>query len=396
MGSQLASRRLVPLALTAAALPSRRLALGLLALTAAALLGGSGAKAAHPERTTYRLVIMEEQVSDSDLAGLKAQLNSEAGPRLDPPATFDVNRTLSLDLDQHHVQQWDFLSLPPIAAACIEAQYRFAPLLTYRRVPPGETEGTSEMGGAVVALKTSRITSLKALQDAVVASPTMSLVHQHASALEEQNVSLVMAAKQLRVFEDHDRVFADVLAGTADAALVYSAMFEALDASKREKLQVIGAAERMMSNEEPYPLQSTSRLFPENVIMAGPHVPWQVQREVTIALLRLNLTETRGAAGPRLAFQPALSYADPREVIKSAGLQQPEGGRYTCGFMHRGDRHLYDAFSCPPGSYKISPEKFMDGCLSEKLACPDGAEAQIPKVSKCALQCRSAVHVRGR
>ena len=139
MGSQLASRRLVPLALTAAALPSRRLALGLLALTAAALLGGSGAKAAHPERTTYRLVIMEEQVSDSDLAGLKAQLKSEAGPRLDPPATFDVNRTLSLDLDQHHVQQWDFLSLPPIAAACIEAQYRFAPLLTYRRVPPGES-----------------------------------------------------------------------------------------------------------------------------------------------------------------------------------------------------------------------------------------------------------------
>ena len=382
MGSQLPSRRLV-----------------LLALTAAALLGGSGAKAAHPERTTYRLVIMEEQVSDSDLAGLKAQLKSEAGPRLDPPATFDVNRTLSLDLDQHHVQQWDFLSLPPIAAACIEAQYRFAPLLTYRRVPPGETEGTSEMGGAVVALKTSRITSLKALQDAVVASPTMSLVHQHASALEEQNVSLVMAAKQLRVFADHDRVFADVLnesAGTADAALVYSAMFEALDASKREKLQVIGAAERMMSNEEPYPLQSTSRLFPENVIMAGPHVPWQVQREVTIALLRLNLTETRGAAGPRLAFQPALSYADPREVIKSAGLQQPEGGRYTCGFMHRGDRPLYDAFSCPPGSYKISPEKFMDGCLSENLTCPDGAKAQIPKVSKCALQCRSAVHVRGR
>ena len=93
----------------------------------------------------------------------------------------------------------DFVSVDPTVAACIESEYRFAPLLTVRRLLPGANEDVSEGGGTLVALKMSRIKAIKDLQDAVVAAPAMSLIYQHAFALEAHNVSIIMTAAQVRV-----------------------------------------------------------------------------------------------------------------------------------------------------------------------------------------------------
>ena len=339
-------------------------------------------------RREYSLVVLQSehselQILSSQLSTLESQLNSVAGPRFEPATRFTTRMlqtkasdTFFVDADANRL---DFVSADHIAAACIESKYRFATMLTERRLLPGATEDVSEEGGALVALKTGHIKSITDLTGAVVAASAMSLIHQHASALEAHNVSIFTTAAQVRVLPDHDRIFADVLDRRVDAAFVRSMFLGALDTSKRDQLTVLAAADRIMHNGELYPLPATSQLFPLRTILAGPHVPWEVQREVAIALLRLNLTSQTGTTqgsthAPRLVYQPALSYASSRDTLQRAGLLHLEGYRYVCDFeQKRGD--LYDSFTCPLGSYKLPRDDYgaRGGCPIN-LTCPEGAK----------------------
>ena len=343
--------------------------------------------AEHAMRLEYTLVVLQSEYSElkmlsSQLSTLESQLNSVAGPRFEPATRFTTRmletnaRDAFVDADANRL---DFVSADHIAAACIESKYLFAPMLTERRLLPGATEDVGEEGGALVALKTGRIKTIQDLRGAVVAASDMSLIHQHSSALEAHNVSILATAAQVRVLPDHDRIFADVLDRRVDAAFVRSMSLGALDTSKRDQLTVLAAADRTMRDGELYPLPATSQLFPLRTILAGPHVPWKVQREVAIALLRLNLTSqpgtTQGTAdAPRLVYQPALSYASSRDTLQRAGLLHLEGGRYVCDFeQKRGN--LYDSFTCPLGSYKLPRDEFGErGSCSINLTCPEGAK----------------------
>jgi len=184
---------------------SRREALGLiLALWAAT----PNLAAEEAVRREYTLVVLQTdhsplEMMSSQLSTLASQLNSVAGPLFEPALSF-TTRTLEttvldafVEADSHHLDF--FISVDPTVAACIESEFRFAPLLTVRRLLPGATEDVSEGGSVLVALKMGRIKAIKDLHDAVVAAPSMSIIYQHAFALEAHNVSIITTAAQVRV-----------------------------------------------------------------------------------------------------------------------------------------------------------------------------------------------------
>ena len=91
-----------------------------------------------------------------------------------------------------------------------------------------------------------------------------------------------------------------------------------------------------------------------------------------IALLKLD-NGTQSHNYPELAglsFRVALSFSASRRAMEAVGLlshHQPRQDAYTCVFSHEVD-DLYNVFSCPPGSYKLSKDDVEKGCSS----CPAG------------------------
>ena len=94
-----------------------------------------------------------------------------------------------------------------------------------------------------------------------------------------------------------------------------------------------------------------------------------------IALLKLD-NGTQSHNYPELAglsFRVALSFSASRRAMEAVGLlshHQPRQDAYTCVFSHEVD-DLYNVFSCPPGSYKLSKDDVEKGC-PQNTSCPAG------------------------
>ena len=71
------------------------------------------------------------------------------------------------------------------------------------------------------------------------------------------------------------------------------------------RLKVIGAIEAPLLEGRSFPFPSTSPLYPENTLMAAPHVDASLQNKVAQALL--TLTSGTSVCGLKLLVQEALS-----------------------------------------------------------------------------------------
>ena len=300
------------------------------------------------------------------LAQLQRYLNLTAGTRFDPAVNFVV-REHSAGLETYaapEANKLDFVFADSAVAACIESEARFAPMLTFR------SSAGVEVGGVVVVRRESGVTNMQDLRDKVVAASDWSLIYQHQRVMEAQGFCPMTMAAQVRI--GGRRIIEELLEQRADAAIVRSALLEApAVAGVRDRLRIVGAATRDMANGQRFPFPVTSDLLPESTLMTAPHVRWEIQREVTIALLQLHLWQNRSnwTQLSSLRFQPALSYSAARDAIQFAGLLRlAPSGRFACGFGRKsGD--VYNSFSCPKGSYKKREELVLNGCPTN-LTCP--------------------------
>jgi len=319
--------------------------------------------------------VKSDSVARAHAGLLRDYLNSEVGPKFTPPITFRIrDETSAAKYDEPLKNEIDFTFTDATTAACLESEFLHSPLVMQRVYISSRGGGrydVNEFGGVVVTLKKrTDIQALRDLANRTVSAPDTQILHQHQRAMAGSGVDLVADAGQLRVGA-LDSLVTDVLAEKTDATLLYAEEFEVLSGEVRDRLRVLNATTHRTLGQASYPLQTTSDLQPGDVVMAAPHVPWELQRQVVLALLSLNSSSAAGRSAEGFAaFQPAVSYGGMRTLMQDSGLmtRNPVLARYEC--IRAGD--LYGNIACPPGSYRKRREEVAAGCAGR--TCPAGYE----------------------
>jgi len=313
---------------------------------------------------------------------LQEYLNRAVGSKFDPPVRFKL-RFEPPKMSDFGMQAFaeseaiaiDFTFADAKLASCLEAGYQHTPLLTQRVyvMAQGKRQEVNQVGGVVIAKKlNTNITSLSDLRGRVVSAPTLPFLYQYTWVLREAGISVLTDCRQVRIDQErtHEDLIEDVLGGEVDAAFTVPDALDALDAAKRDQLRVLNSTNWAQLGKTKFPFETTSDLYPQAALMAAPHVEWELQREVIIALLSLNSTSPEVLQAQIAGFQPALSYSGTRNLLEMMGLLGIDVPTRSAACEHASD--TYGQISCPEGSYVLSRKEVVSGCTAINQSCPYG------------------------
>lgn len=162
---------------------------------------------------------------------------------------------------------------------------------------------TALLGGVILALaKNDAITTLKSVRGKRIAIPGKAFLGgyqaQAFELLEQADIHLPDDATLIDV-GSHDAVIANLLKGEADVGFVRTGILESL--RKEGKLQ--GDELRIINPQghPNFPYTTSTRLYPEWAISAMPHVPEDIVKRISRALLFITpdmaVAETAGVGG---------------------------------------------------------------------------------------------------
>jgi len=332
-------------------------------------------------RTTYFVVGMVpfgDFVSTYGPA-LKDHLDKVVGVQFEPRVSFEIRQDraqAAYDLspfDDVIANKRDFVLTTPNIAACLQSEFLFKPLLTQRVLRGGRS--LNHYGGVIYTLKTRNdINSVSDLAGKKITASDFNLCQFQWDVIDASGISMIADPAQLRFNPAGNKAIVDeVLAGTTDVGFARTDTLELYDVQEdRDKIKVVGELKGVMLEGQPFPFKTTSPIYPENTLMVGEHVEWQLQAAVTQALLALPSNSSESKKAKVEAFQPALSYGPVRDLMVRIGTMthDEKTRRWRCA---RG-AELYESILCPVGTFKKTKVAVENGCIAAGLPCPDGAQ----------------------
>ena len=335
-------------------------------------------------RTEYHVVAVHSQDNFySRYSGiLQDYLNRAVGSKFDPPVSFKLRVEVPKmnDFGMHAFTESDasaidFTFTEAKLASCLEAEYQHSPLVTQRVyvMAHGQRQEVNQMGGVVIVKKSNtNITSLSDLRDQVVSAQKLPFLYQHSWVLHEAGISALTDCRQIRLESErtHQQLIGDVLDGEVDAAFIVPDALEEIDETKRDELRVLNSKNGAQLGKIRFPFDTTSDLYPQAALMAAPHVEWELQREVVMALLSLNSTSPEVLQAKIAGFQPSLSYSGARNLLEMVGLLGIHVPSRSASCEHAAD--TYGQIRCPVGSYVLPREQVASACAVTNQPCPHG------------------------
>ncbi len=116
----------------------------------------------------------------------------------------------------------------------------------------------------------------------------------------------------------HDNVVDEVLAGRADVGLVRTGVLESRIAAGRLDAKSIKLLNPRMDSG--FPLMLSTDLFPEWPFAAMPGIPPDLEKAVTLALLKLPANADAAVKGDYFGFSPPANYAEVEALMVRLGL----------------------------------------------------------------------------
>ena len=322
-------------------------------------------------RTTYFVVGMVpfgDFVSTYGPA-LKDHLDKVVGVQFEPRVSFEIRQDraqAAYDLspfDDVIANKRDFVLTTPNIAACLQSEFLFKPLLTQRVLRGGRS--LNHYGGVIYTLKTRNdINSVSDLAGKKITASDFNLCQFQWDVIDASGISMIADPAQLRFNPAGNKAIVDeVLAGTTDVGFARTDTLELYDVQEdRDKIKVVGELKGVMLEGQPFPFKTTSPIYPENTLMVGEHVEWQLQAAVTQALLALPSNSSESKKAKVEAFQPALSYGPVRDLMVRIGTMthDEKTRRWRCA---RG-AELYESILCPVGTFKKTKVAVENGCIA--------------------------------
>ena len=217
----------------------------------------------------------------------------------------------------------DFVFTTPNMAACLEAEVLFKPLLTQRVLRGGKS--LNHYGGVIYTLKSRHdINGVADLVDKKITASDFKLCQFQWGVIDDSGISMIADPAQLRFNPRGNKAIIDeLLTGITDVGFARTDTLELYDSEEdRNKIKVVGVRQDVMLEGQTFPFQTTSPLYPENTLMVGDHVDWELQLEVTKALLSLTSSSNETKWAKVESFQPALSYATVRDLMMRIGIMR--------------------------------------------------------------------------
>lgn len=373
-------------------------------------------------------------------------LTQTAGQRFEPPIRFEL-RPVELFTLYDDIQEVDFVYVNPSAYSCIESEYEANSLVSQvsRRRVGGNTYDLKKFGGVIATLKDrDDINTIMDLKDKIIATASISGLGSGQMQFKEMidnGMNYLQDPKQLVFTSNQGLVVKGLLTKEFDVGFIRTDQIErSKDADgnpvNRSLFKVIDPKPDLAIDGEPFPFESSTELYAEWNVAALTKVSTEVSREVQKALLMLADYSKIGAAVDKcyqntnetlstedgFCNQIPLSdlYDGPipcsatHETVQAAFVAQ-KNGRYAgwttslsylqlrsmqeaTGFITKEEgtnkwrcvrsTELYDAITCPAGSFLKSREMVGNGCEELGLTCPESFKCicrpcEIPEPFEC-------------
>jgi len=398
----------------------------------------------------YTVGVLAIRGFDAAYAEFNATFNEyltvTAGQKFDPPIEFELKPlnflTLFSDAESRKV---DFIYVNPSAYSCIESEYKSYSLASQvsRRKVSGQVYDLEKFGGVIATLSDrDDINTVLDLKDQRVAAASISGLgsgQMQFKAMIDNGMNYLDDPKQLVFTSNQGLVVKGLLAGDFDVGFIRTDQLErSKDADGNpvdlDKFKIINPQPDLEINGVPFPFQSSTELYAEWNIAALTHVAQDVSREVQHAMLNIatfadigkyvdqcyqtNINSTTVdcnqiplselyTAGPipcgithdiavkalnaqtngkYAEWTTSLSYMQLRSMQEAVGFikKDPESLTWRCVRS----AELYDAISCPEGSFLRSKEEVDTACAVIGLDCGEGFQCicrpcEIPYELQC-------------
>jgi len=175
------------------------------------------------------------------------------------------------------------------------------------------------LAGTIVTLANRKdINTLNDLKNKVIGIPGYEFLggyRAQAFELYQANIRLPQDVKRLDVKGDHHRVIQSLLKGEVDVGFVREGILESLVVKGDIDIQTLKVINAQYTPNTPY--QISTRLYPEWPIVALPHLPDRLQRQIASLLLSLEPTHPSAQAAGIYGFSVPSDYL-PIETLSRA------------------------------------------------------------------------------
>eukprot|EP00529_Nitzschia_sp_RCC80_P006728 CAMPEP_0113493838 /NCGR_PEP_ID=MMETSP0014_2-20120614/28800_1 /TAXON_ID=2857 /ORGANISM="Nitzschia sp." /LENGTH=1552 /DNA_ID=CAMNT_0000387717 /DNA_START=353 /DNA_END=5011 /DNA_ORIENTATION=- /assembly_acc=CAM_ASM_000159 len=325
-----------------------------------------------------------------------------------------------------------------------------------RRRVSGNVYDLKKFGGVIFARKNNPIVSIDDLEDKIIAAASISGLgsgQMQFKRMIDAGMNYLQDPRQLVFTSNQGKVVQGVYNGDFDVGFVRT---DQLERSKDENGQpynvsevftIINPIDDLQIDGTPFPFQSSTELYAEWNLAALLHVDPEVSREVQRAMLnvgdfahigdvlldcysgaasdgsptecdqwtledmavamegrdgvppqiRCDTTRSKAFAaaaartsGKYAEWVPSLSYMQLRSMQEATGFisLDKDSGTWRCVRS----TEIYDAISCPAGTYRKSRQEVDDGCSSQGLECAEGFQCLCrPCVVPVDSTCENAI-----
>ena len=254
----------------------------------------------------------------------------------------------------------DFMFLGATSHSCLAYRYGITPVVSVVRNVSGQA--TPAVAGAIVTA--SDRTDILAIKDLAGKRIGCSGLDQLTGCqsqwaeMVDAGLGLFQAARQVLFANDSLSLLRGVTSGTLDVAFVQAGQVEELvseGALQPRDYKLIAA--RTLAD---FPYQTSTRLYPAQVISATSRVSRELRSTVARALLGIASTDSAAMDGNYSRFTAPYDYSQVQTLQQEIGFLYPNNTCHTVNSVN-------DIVSCPQGFSTTS----NDTCALQGLTCPD-------------------------
>jgi guanylate cyclase len=253
----------------------------------------------------------------------------------------------------------DFVLVGATSHSCLAYRYGISPLVSVVRMVAGQA--TPAVAGAIVTA--SDRTDILAIQDLSGKRIGCSGLDQLTGCqsqwaeMVDAGLSLFQAASQVLFANDSLTVLRCAKSGILDVAFVQAGQLEALATDGVLKLADYKlVAGRALAD---FPYETSTRLYPAQVLSAVAGVSTEMRSQVAQALLAITSNDSAAVDGNYSQFTAPYDYTQIQTLQREIGFLFPNNTCHTVNTVN-------DIVSCPPGFSRA----VEDACSSRGLTCP--------------------------